>query len=92
MIHTIACTDTNKSQTLILHVDAISSSAQNDITGAIKAACCEYVSTFKNKKSNSFNWSDFCAHVPDDICLNHGFRKIGNYIADFSVNHNESLC
>ena len=91
MICTIACNDTNENQTIILSIDAISPNARNNIVGAIKAACFEYTNTLNDKTRSSFNWGDFCTYIPEETCLNHGFRVIGSYIAGITVDHDEVL-
>ena len=67
-----------------------------DIVAAVKAAAKEYCLTEEGKKAyegncNCFNWGDFDAHVPQDICRKHGFAKIESLTNDLLVDFDEQL-
>ena len=62
----------------------------------VRKACAEYVQTEEGKKTldyncGCFNWADFEANVPQDICEKHGFRVVGNDITYNEVDWDEYL-
>lgn len=72
------------------------SSESFDIVAAAKAAAKEYCLTEEGKRiyegnCNCFNWGDFDAYVPQDICRRHGFAKIESPIPDELVDFDEQL-
>lgn len=66
-------------RTFVLGLDIFNENI--NIEQAVKDACKEYCMTEDGKKTyegncNSFNWGDLDAHVPDEICERHGFKKL----------------
>lgn len=58
-----------------------------NIEQAVSDACKEYCLTDEGKRTyegncNCFNWGDFDAYVPDEICERHGFRKVDSVSAE----------
>lgn len=52
----------------------------NDITQAVRDACAEYIRTPEGRamydyNCSAFDWADFDAYVPNEICKKHGFTK-----------------
>lgn len=67
-----------------------------DLRQAIIDACTEYVQTPEGKKlyeynCGCFNWADFEASVPNEICEKHGFAKYKSLDADITVGWDEHL-
>jgi len=67
-----------------------------NIHDAIVAACTDYCKTEEGRKTYegnccSFNWGDFEAYVPNDICSKHGFIKVDTDIQETEVNFDEQL-
>ncbi len=67
----------------------------NIMENVIKA-CTEYVKTQEGQKtyennSESFNWADFEAHVPNEICRHYGFEKSDSILCQMEVNWDEHL-
>ena len=63
---------------------------------AIVAACTDYCKTEEGRKTYegnccSFNWGDFEAYVPNDICKKYGFIKVDTDIQSEEVNFDEQL-
>lgn len=67
-----------------------------DIQAAVVKACTEYVSTPEgaedyDRNNLNFNWADFEASVPDNICRKHGFEKVSSGLSDIEVDWDEHL-
>lgn len=67
-----------------------------DLHAAVKDAVMEYLHTKEGRavyehNCGCFNWADFEMHVPNDICRNHGFEKMGAYVKDIIVDLGEHL-
>lgn len=67
-----------------------------DWRAAVRAACREYVQTAEGRRiyqynSGCFNWADFAAHVPRELCIKHGFLCCENDLAEEVVNWDEQL-
>lgn len=67
-----------------------------DIAESVTNACTEYVKTPEGKKiyeSNcgSFDWADFEAHVPNEICRHYGFEKSDSVLCEMEVDWDECL-
>lgn len=67
-----------------------------NIEKAIHSACEEYISTDEGKKvyadnGNCFNWGDFAANVPNDLCRKYGFIIDNVLHSDMVVELNDQL-
>lgn len=67
-----------------------------DFMDAVKKASREYCLTPDGKKTYSgnchnFNWGDFDAYVPDEICQKFGIRKVSSMSTVIDVDFNEQL-
>ena len=62
-----------------------------NIEDAIRNACVEFMSTDNGKEMFSditmLNINDFILHVPDDICLKYGFKKLNDDIPKINFSH-----
>ena len=81
-------------RTIVLNFEV--SSEIFDIVAAAKAAAKEYCLTEEGKRTyegncNCFNWGDFDAYVPQNICRRHGFAKIEPPVPDVFVDFDEQL-
>lgn len=68
---------------MVLDVD----SEDINIEQAVLKACKEYCLTDEGKRTfegncNCFNWGDFDAYVPNEICQKYGFRKVESNVAE----------
>ena len=68
-----------------------------DIMSAIKEATREYILyTDEGRRTyayncHQFNWADFDANVPNEICEKHGFRKVDSAINNVDVDWDAQL-
>lgn len=67
-----------------------------NIIEGVTNACTEYIKTPEGKKiyennCKSFNWADFEAHVPNEICRHYGFEKSDSILCEMEVNWDEHL-
>lgn len=67
-----------------------------DLRAAVKAACTEYCQTKEGRETyegncNNFNWGDFDAYVPDELCEKHGFKRLRTEVSDEVVDFDELL-
>ena len=63
---------------------------------AVRKACTAYCKTEEGKavyegNCQSFNWADFEAEVPNEICQQFGFQKIDSDVDTIEVNWDEHL-
>jgi hypothetical protein len=68
----------------------------DELRNRVIAACDDYVTTEEGKKILSyncgcFNWADFEANVPNDICKKHGFTKDALRETNYEVDWDEQL-
>ncbi|GEM_PF-1940688 len=61
-----------------------------DILAAIERAVEDYVKTEEGKKTYEytggyFNLADFDMNVPNEICENHGFKKVDSLMQDIEI-------
>lgn len=68
----------------------------DSLRDAVRKACTEYAQTEEGKKTldyncGCFNWADFEANVPQDICEKYGFRIDNSNIIFGEVNWDEHL-
>ena len=87
MIKIIVATETEGLETtnLVIALDVIRDDL--NIEEAVMDACKEYCRTEEGQRvfkvnGCNFNWGDFDAYVPNDICASYGFTKIVSNIAD----------
>lgn len=78
------------SMEIIVHDETI------DLKEAIKKACTEYVNTKPGRDTylyncELFNWADFSANVPNEICRKYGFEKAEDVYAEEEVAWDEQL-
>lgn len=64
--------------------------SQEEVVDAIMKASTEYCRTEEGRKTyegncNNFNYGDFEAYVPDEICEKFGIKKIDSMITTFEV-------
>lgn len=83
-------------QALMIELSILSNDPSFDIRKAVKDACVEFARTPDGRKAyedncGSFNWGDFVAYVPDEICRNHGFERIMDTLSQIKVDFNEQL-
>lgn len=81
---------------MLIHLAILSDDPGFDIEAAVINACTEYVQTPEGKKTyehncGCFNWADFSASVPDEICRRHGFAKINHQTAEKDVDWDQHL-
>ncbi len=67
-----------------------------DIRSAVEKAVCDYLCTPEGKRvydynCESFNWGDFEANVPNEICQKYGFEKIEPVANILEVDWDEQL-
>lgn len=67
-----------------------------NVTEAVKAACTEYCSTPEGRKTfegncDNFNWGDFDAYVPNEICEKYGIRKVDSFAEQINASFDEML-
>lgn len=83
-------------QAIMIELSIFSDDPDFDIRKAIKDACIEYTQTPEGRKTykgnnNNFNWGDFVACVPNEICKKHGFERIADTLSQTEVDFNEQL-
>ena len=96
MKYTITATEHDglDTRTLVINLDVFKENI--DVVEACKEATREFVATTDGLKTyigncDCFNWADFEAYVPNDICEKYGFRKIDSDVANIDVNWDEQL-
>lgn len=67
-----------------------------NVIEAVRKACTEYCKTEEGRKTyigncDNFNWGDFEAYVPNDICGKYGIRKIDSFMCEDELDFNEQL-
>ena len=67
-----------------------------DLREAVRKACAYYAKTEEGRKTyeyncHCFNWADFEAEVPNEICRKFGFEKLEGNTGDITVNWDEQL-
>lgn len=96
MVKTIAALEQDGFDVRVLVLNFDVPSKDFDLKAAVEAACVEYCQTEEGRETyegncNCFNWADFEAYVPDEICEKHGFKKINAEISGEIVNWDEQL-
>lgn len=66
-----------------IDIDAQDGMRKSDVIEAVKSACTEYCKTREGFNTydgncNSFNYGDFEAYVPNEICEKYGIKKVGD--------------
>lgn len=80
----------------MIHITTSGPDDLESIKEAIKKACRDYIKTDVGKKTyeyncESFNWADFEAHVPQNICRKYGFEFKSTPVSDYVVDWDEQL-
>lgn len=84
------------SRIMCIHLDILSETPEFNIERAVIDACTEYVQTPEGRtlyehNCGNFNWADFAANVPNNICQKHGFEKADNDVTDTEVDWDQHL-
>lgn len=83
-------------QALMIELSIFSDDPDFDIQKAVKDACVEFARTPEGREAykgngNSFNWGDFVAYVPNEICRKHGFERTMDTLSQTKVYFTEQL-
>lgn len=83
-------------RTLTMSFDILSDRPGFDLVSAVKAAVRDYLHTPEGRATyeyncHNFNWADFSAHVPNSLCIRHGFQKSVHNHSDTVVDLDEHL-
>ena len=96
MIKTIIALEQDGFDTRVLVLNFDVPNKEFNLKAAVEAAAVEYCQTVEGRETyegncGCFNWGDFDAHVTDEICQKHGFRKLAAESSDEIVNFDEQL-
>lgn len=81
---------------MVIPCEILSDNPKFDLTDAAKKAAAHYLKTEEGQlvyeyNNACFNWGDFAAEVPNEICMIHGFRKEKESINNIVCDWNEQL-
>lgn len=83
-------------RTIAIVYEVIREDPDFDLKEAVKAAVKDYLHTIEGKRvyeynQECFNWADFEANVPNELCEQYGFRKVETMFSDIEVDWDEHL-
>ncbi len=81
---------------MALDFSILSTDPEFDLESAVRAACSDYAATANGKavlehNQGEFNWADFYKHVPEHLCVRHGFARSLNALPALEVSWDEQL-